>query len=118
MPDDEPGDVLDAERLADLLQLGPERFARLAETFIGSVWAQVDEIERGVAAGDASAVRRTAHSLKGSSRIYGAHRVADIAASLEDDAQSALGAEGEGRVARLRDEVAAAVAALHDLTGA
>lgn len=118
MPDDEPSDVLDAARLADLQQLGPERFGRLAGTFISSVWAQVDEIERGVAAGDADAVRRAAHSLKGSSRIYGAHRVADIAASLEDDAHRAIGAESDGLVARLRDEVAAAVAALQTLTGA
>lgn len=118
MPDDEPGDVLDAERLADLQQLGPERFARLAGTYISNVWTQLDEIERGVAAGDASAVRRTAHSLKGSSRIYGANRVADIAASLEDDAQSAISADGDGRVARLRHEVEAAVLALRELTGA
>jgi len=117
MPDDEPADVLDPERVADLQQLGPERFVRLAGTFIAGAREQVDEIERGLATGDADAVRRAAHSLKGSSRIYGAHRVADIAASLEEDTDSGTGTAGGDRVARLRDEMAAAGAALLELTG-
>ena len=112
MPDDLSGDVLDAERVADLQELGPERFERLVETFVRSAWGQIDEIEQMVAAADPEAVRRAAHALKGSSRIYGAVRVAAIAAVLAEEAGSAEGALGADWVVRLRDEMSAAVAAL------
>jgi HPt (histidine-containing phosphotransfer) domain-containing protein len=112
MADTEPGGVLDPERLADLQQLGPERFKRLVETFVDGASAQVEELIAHVANGDADAVRRVAHSLKGSSRIYGAARVAELAAALETDAG---GPANAAQVAQLRSELSAAVDALRSL---
>jgi len=80
------------DRRAALKQLGgdEELFAEIAGLFVAGAPGLFDAIRAGVEAGDATAVKRAAHTLKGSSGCVGGLQVSAAAARLE-----ALGTAGD-----------------------
>lgn len=68
------------EMLVDILEEG---FATLVETFVTDSQFRFAEIRAGLAENDADAVRRAAHSLKGSSGNVGAQQLAELSQRIE-----------------------------------
>lgn len=64
---------------------------------------------------DWPSLKRAAHSLKGAARDFGAHEMADICASLEDDAKKGLVADANKRIFAARDAFGTALIALEKL---
>ena len=76
---------LDLEVLAGLRELGdPGLVAELAGMFVGDAAERLGELRRAVEAGDAGAVERAAHTLKGSAGNMGAGGMARISSDLQD----------------------------------
>jgi CheY-like chemotaxis protein len=73
---------LDTARLLDAVG-SEELVAQIVELFLKQAAAHVETIGRAIAANDADAVVRTAHTLKGSAATVGAAGVARAAAELE-----------------------------------
>jgi HPt (histidine-containing phosphotransfer) domain-containing protein len=73
------------DRRTALKQLGgdEELLAEIAGLFVADAPGLLDAIRAGVEAGDADAVKRAAHTLKGSSGCVGGTHVAAAAARLE-----------------------------------
>ncbi|WP_158043885.1 ATP-binding protein [Skermanella pratensis] len=69
---DQLRDCLDMEDLTDMLGLFP-----------GQARIQADEIEAAIAGGDAAAVKRAAHGMKGANANLGAQRLSAIARAIE-----------------------------------
>lgn len=61
----------------------PDILAQLIDTYISNSRSLIEALRQAITAGEAEAVRRTAHSLKSSSANLGAHRLADICLRLE-----------------------------------
>ena len=68
-----------------LAQVGgnPETAVLVLEEFISQTPLDIDNIEKHLGAGDLVAGSKVAHSLKGSSGVFGAHQLRQIAADLE-----------------------------------
>jgi len=73
---------MDASRLADVFGDDDEARARLLARFLELSGATIGELARAIDAGDAAAVGRVAHGLKGSAAVAGAERLSRIAARL------------------------------------
>ena len=115
MPDPDPGQppVLDEAILAELSASvqGDRAFVvELINAYLADGGAQVDDIEAAIAADDAAALVRPAHTLKSSSATVGAQRLA--AASRELEVAGRSGAIGSASAASLRADWDAAKAAL------
>jgi HPt (histidine-containing phosphotransfer) domain-containing protein len=115
VPDPDPGQppVLDEAVLAELSASvqGDQAFVvELINAYLADGPAQVDAIEAAVAAGDAAALVRPAHTLKSSSATVGAPRLA--AASRELEMAGRSGSVESTSAATLRADWDAAVAAL------
>jgi HPt (histidine-containing phosphotransfer) domain-containing protein len=85
VPDDD-APVLDESILADLLAStdGDAAFVReLVETYLADVPVQMEGIVNAIAADDAAALVRPAHSLKSASLTVGAVRLSAVARELE-----------------------------------
>ncbi len=80
-------DVLDSDLVADLLDMtrlgGPEAFDDLIGAFLTSMEERIAIIRSDIERGDAEALTRMAHSLKGSSGSYGARQLSTLAKQLE-----------------------------------
>ncbi len=61
----------------------PEIVEQLVDLFVDSTPPLLADLRCGVQDGDAEAVRRTAHKLKGSCQNIGAARLAGLAAAIE-----------------------------------
>jgi HPt (histidine-containing phosphotransfer) domain-containing protein len=107
MPDAETP-VLDASVLAELKATtgdDPAFVRDLVETYLADVPVQLDGIESAIAASDADALIRPAHTLKSSSATLGAMRLADISRALEMTGRSgALGASADDNAKAARAE--------------
>jgi HPt (histidine-containing phosphotransfer) domain-containing protein len=84
----EADDVLDAETVEELRDLGDEAFAHLYSTYVGSLLDSVEAILAAAAGSswsedDETSVPRLAHRLKGSSAAMGAHRLAEVCERLQ-----------------------------------
>ncbi len=83
---------IDTEAITELRELENGRrqglVAKLIGTFRASSTKLLGQIEEGLVAGEASAVRDAAHALKSSSAQLGARRVSELARSLEDAGRS------------------------------
>ena len=115
MPDPDPGQppVLDEAILAELSASVQEDRAFVVElinAYLADGPAHVDAIEAAIAADDAAALVRPAHTLKSSSATVGAQRLA--AASRELEMAGRSGSIGAALAATLRADWDAAVAAL------
>lgn len=62
---------------------GADFMPELIDTFLEDAPHMMDELRRALAAGDAEAFRRTAHSLKSNCRTFGALGLAELARELE-----------------------------------
>ena len=77
------GAVLDAATIGGLRELGDTEFANLVKIFIMDGSSRISDLTRAAAAGNAKAVARIAHSLKGSSGTLGASAMAQRCEALQ-----------------------------------
>jgi two-component system, sensor histidine kinase and response regulator len=78
--------LLDTSRLDDVFGDDDEARASLLAQFIAQSRATIAALAEPIEAGDAEAVARLAHGLKGSAAVVGAERVSQLAGRLSDDA--------------------------------
>jgi PAS domain S-box-containing protein len=89
--------------LRELEEEGAPGFLReLIDLYLSDLPGRLAELERAVAAGDAPAVQRAAHTLKGSSANLGARRVATDCEAIERDARSGSLARAAELLARVQ----------------
>ncbi len=110
---------LDPFTIKDLEEVGgrnaPEFLSDLAEAYLRDLRARLEAITSAAAAGDAEALRKAAHSLKGSSANLGARRIQKLCDMLEQGGASGdLRRAGEllAALAAAARETAPALAAL------
>jgi len=94
---------LDAAAVAELKGVMGSDFALLAQTFFTDSGQRIEAVRAALDASDAEALRRAAHSFKGSSSNMGAPHLAELCRALEE-----LGRGGSVQGGRqLLDELAA-----------
>ncbi|MBF0095571.1 MAG: response regulator, partial [Alphaproteobacteria bacterium] len=76
--------VLDLSGLREVVGDDDEALSSILDAFVHSTPALVDELERGIAAGDMGAAREAAHAIKGSARMAGALRLGEICSEIQD----------------------------------
>lgn len=74
---------LDMAALEELQMIMEDDFALLLTTFLADGDIRVNEIKQALLAEDAEAVRRAAHSFKGSSSNVGAYKLSDLCFKME-----------------------------------
>jgi CheY-like chemotaxis protein len=79
------GPVIDVPTLNSLRDAvgGDERLGRIIEVFVSQAETHIETIAHAISLGDAGAVARTAHTLKGGAAAIGATAMAAIATELE-----------------------------------
>lgn len=77
------GPAFDLDEAMAEIPGGLETAQELASLYIEEYGCVAERMRRGMADGDADAVRRGAHMLKSSSAIFAAHAAADAASRLE-----------------------------------
>ena len=102
-PDASDGAVFDAAAAAERIAGGDAGVRRLASVFIPECDALLDAIETHLASGNAEEVRRAAHTLKGSARLFAAERVVALADRIEKLSKAASLDEAAGMVGAIRD---------------
>ena len=111
-PAGQAGAPIDAARIRELGLLEPDAAGvGIAALFAGQVSATLEAMQEGRATDHQDAVRRAAHSLKGSAANLGAARLAELARGLE---HADLGDAG-GTLDAIRTEAARVVEALEAL---
>lgn len=95
---------LDAAMLDELRELMEDDFGVLLDAYLSEAPLQRQAIEDARCADDADALRRSAHSLKGSSANIGAAALAQHCQRLEDQAASASGACLDSMLSELAEE--------------
>jgi HPt (histidine-containing phosphotransfer) domain-containing protein len=75
---------LDLDALKELQAVMGEEFSLLIETFTSDSILRIEGIKEAVAAQDAEAIRRAAHSFKGSASNMAAPNLTSLCRSLED----------------------------------
>jgi diguanylate cyclase (GGDEF)-like protein len=83
--DDSP---LDQEIFCELRESVGKAFEKLLEIFMEDTPKYLQSLEQAVAMSDSETVAAVAHSIKGSSRNFGANRLGDISKALEDIGRS------------------------------
>jgi len=78
-----PSAEFDLKRLAEISGGDGEFEREIAGEYVSQSRTLLDDLSRAIESGDPSALRRTAHTLKGSSRTIGAQGVAGLAAQIE-----------------------------------
>ncbi len=89
--------LVDATRLQDVFGDDIEARTQLLDRFLVQSGETLAALAEPVAAGDAPAVARLAHGLKGSAAVVGAERLSQLAAQLSDDAAEGR-LDGAGRL--------------------
>lgn len=79
---------LDTQVLNDLREIMEGEFSNLLRTFIADSRLRLSEIDIRYSAGDPQALRRAAHSYKGSSANIGAPQLAELCRQLEAEANA------------------------------
>lgn len=82
--------VLNATTIEELKDIMGDEFTHLVETFLVDSVSRIATIKEAIANTDAEAVRRSAHSFKGSASNMGAEQLVAVCQKLER-----LGAEGD-----------------------
>jgi len=82
-----------------------EGLRELADLFFQEAPALLTRIREALAAGDASALRHAAHTLKGAAAVFGADPTSDLARELEYRGRDEALDDAERDVARLQTEV-------------
>lgn len=114
--------VLDAEQVTRLHEVAassgdPDFLRVLVDRFVDESAGQLDRLWAAAAAGDAEAVRSTAHALMGSSATMGAGAVAGASAAMEAAAADGR-LPGPEHLRGLAAELERAAAALQAVVGA
>lgn len=91
-------------------------YADTVVSFFREAGKIVDQIDEAIIAGDTTAMRKTAHGLKGFAGMCGAVSVAEAAAALEQCVEASTAEDRTGLLARLRGEVAVAQTTLRPFT--
>ncbi|MFN3586725.1 MAG: Hpt domain-containing protein [Moraxellaceae bacterium] len=103
---------LDEALLEELRSILESEFPALVTTYINDTTQRVHDLQQSFAAGDADAVRKTAHSIKGASANLGLHHLADLCQQLEEHARSGQLAGQESCVQAIGSEQQRAVGLL------
>jgi HPt (histidine-containing phosphotransfer) domain-containing protein len=100
---------VDREVLARLRRLqgedDPDIVAELTGMFLKDARSRLDAVEEALRKGDAPAVERAAHVLKGGSGSMGARGMSGLCAQLEDVGASGDLSRGPVLLGRIRDEL-------------
>jgi histidine phosphotransfer protein HptB len=96
---------------------GAEFVLELVDTFCEEAPQMLKDLRQALAAGDADAYRRAAHSLKSNSHTFGADKLGELARALELGGLAAPAA-GTAAVDELQHEYARVAAALKRLRDA
>ena len=75
---------LDSETISMLKEVMEDGFVTLLQTYLDDSKSRIAALHQALDAGDSDAVRRTAHSLKGSSGNLGAKRMAELCLHVEN----------------------------------
>ncbi|TQV75345.1 Hpt domain-containing protein [Aliikangiella marina] len=81
-------ELLDEQVVNELKDIMGDDLGVLMETFITDSHDKINELESIIYGADNDAIRRLAHSLKGSSKNIGANQLADKCERLEHDARN------------------------------
>jgi two-component system, sensor histidine kinase and response regulator len=79
--------------------------AELAGVFLEDARSRLEAVDEALQQGDASAVERAAHTLKGGSGSMGARRMSGLCAQLEDVGASGDLSQGFELLGRIREEL-------------
>ncbi len=83
-------DHLNTEALDELKEVMEDDFSLLIDTFVTDSETRLQTLSDLVMGTDADAIRREAHSLKGSSSNIGATKMTDLCKSLEDQGKDGV----------------------------
>ena len=111
---------LDAAVLADLFSLQepgqPDVIGGMIDSYLRTTPARLATLTKAATAGDTQTLAWTAHSLKGSSGIFGALRLAKMCEQLETQSKSNTIEGAQALIARLHEEYERVAAALNELS--
>lgn len=111
--------VLNPEAIEALRAVSPDDggkfLTELIDIFLADTPPRLAEIDEGIAAGDAHAIVRAAHSIKGSAGNFGAERLARVAQEIEQAGKQTNVAFAKDCVPAIRAAYAATEAALKAL---
>ena len=114
--DDQRGDPIDEEILAELLDVVggdvPDGVTRAFELFLTSVPSRLEEIEVALAGNRFEDAARAAHSLRGSAGAFGARRLSALAGQQEHTCGTADARTAAALLEEMRVEFAVAEAIL------
>ena len=80
--------VLDQQALATLQENAGSAYMEMLEVYLEDQVLYLDAIDKALTEEDRNLLKRTAHTLKSSSRHFGATRLGELCASVENDALS------------------------------
>ena len=106
--------AVDFEAAASRVAGGLKGVRQLAEVFLEECQSLGDTLDRELAAGDAAAIRRAAHTLKGSANLFAASRVSQLALDVEKAAANDDLETVRQEMPRLRSEVERMLAELRE----
>lgn len=105
---------LDESLLAELRDILEDEFAALIATYVQDSGVRLDELRAALAKGDADAVRKSAHSLKGASANVGLVYLAEQCRFMEEAARAGSLQGLESRFHLIQQEQQRAVILLRD----
>lgn len=106
---------LDIEALDELKQIMGDEFSLLIDTFINDSIVRLETIKEAVVAEDPEAIRRTAHSFKGSAGNMGARHLTDLCRRLEELGHSGSSNGAESLLEQLTTEYESVKGALKSI---
>ncbi len=107
--------VLDDTTISSLREIMGEDFDDLLQTFISDAEVRMEALRQAVSSCDADALRKAAHSFKGSSVNVGARRLSEVCRMLEDTLVQGQEPESHEFLAVLTRECEQVVEAIHHL---
>lgn len=107
--------AIDMDTIAMLRDVMDDDFQVLIDTFLNDGESKLEDLNQQITAADADAVRRTAHSLKGSCGNVGAVPLADVCQVLESDAAVGKLDNADTLLTNIQQEFFRVKAALMDL---
>ncbi|MBA2962814.1 MULTISPECIES: response regulator [Ramlibacter] len=105
-PPEEDGPLMDFARLEEFKEFDDEELSmtrQVVELFVADAPERLAAVEAAVAAGDAQALGRAAHALKGAASNVGAVALSHAASALEADARAGLPPDAAAAAERLRE---------------
>lgn len=111
------GQHLDGDTLRELQAVMGDEFALLVSTFATDSAQRVEAVRAAAADGDAEALRRAAHSFKGSAGNMGAARLAELCRVVEEAARDGDLATASGAIDELAAEFVLVQAELDAMIG-